>query len=129
MTDSTTPAGSGGRAGDLPNGVGGSQDGRAGDLPTDAAAESTSPSGESLQADPENVQAGPESVQIVKGGDVDEDELAALVAGIVAATAAGAPTEPVEPDAAAGDSRWVRGARRRAAFPRHGRDAWRWSLR
>src|SRR5690625_2560671 len=122
MTDSTTPAGSGGRAGDLPNGVGGSQDGRAGDLPADAAAESTSPSGESLQADPENVQ-------IVKGGDVDEDELAALVAGIVAATAAGAPTEPVEPDAAAGDSRWVRGARRPAAFPRHGRDAWRWSLR
>ncbi len=89
--------------------------------------DATKPEGLSGRAG--DLPADPESVQIVKGGDVDEDELAALVAGIVAATAAGDPAEPVETGPAAGDSRWVRGARRRATFPRHGRDVWRWSLR
>lgn len=74
----------------------------------------------------ESITADAESVQIVKGGEVDEDELAALVAGIVAASAA---VEPDEPEVSNGSSRWVQGARRAAQFPRNGRDAWRWSLR
>jgi len=81
----------------------------------------TNPENESLVA---GVDAS--SVQIVRGGEIEEEELAALVAGIVAASAAS------EPDAVAtsdGPTRWKHGARRRQTFPRNKRDAWRWSLR
>lgn len=74
----------------------------------------------------EVLSASLESVQIVKGGDVDDDELAALVAGIAAASAGIAAddfdSEPIR-------SRWARPARNKTGFPKHGGDAWRWSLR
>ena len=76
----------------------------------------------------EALSADTDSVQIIKGGEVGEDELAALVAGIVAASAAN--EVDTERDAADfGSTRWVQGSRRRSSFPRNGRDAWRWSLR
>jgi len=92
--------------------------------------------GRDAVAPDEALNADVDSVQIVKGGEVGEDELAALVAGIVAAAAG---TEAPEVEEPTSNSRWVRGARQGAArqgaarlgaaFPSHGRDAWRWSLR
>ena len=64
------------------------------------------------------------AVRIVRGAP-DEIELAALVAGLVAA----APAE--EDDVTAGAHRWAnpeRLVRGKGAW-RPGRDAWRWSLR
>lgn len=77
----------------------------------------------------ETLQASLESVQIVKGAAVDEDELAALVAGIAAASAATAASEDDAEENLAARSRWARFRRGRSEFPAHGRDAWRWSLR
>lgn len=76
----------------------------------------------------EALSADTDSVQIVKGGEVGEDELAALVAGIVAASAvAGDDVDELPTDR--GAARWVLGKRRRSSFPRHSTDSWRWSLR
>ena len=72
---------------------------------------------------------GDAHVQVVRGAP-DDVELAALVAGLVAASAG---REPVDEDPGAGArtarARWVAPGRLRGAAPRpHGPDAWRWSL-
>lgn len=69
-------------------------------------------------------------VQVLRGTP-DEDELAALVAGLVAAAASRAPQEDTPDDQArAARARWVAPGRLRgAAPPTRGPDAWRWSLR
>ena len=108
------------------------------DTPNEAGPGATGPAqtGPDAAAPGEPLTADTDSVQIVKGGEVGEDELAALVAGIVAAAAG---TEAPEVEEPTSNSRWVRGARQGAArqgaarlgaaFPSHGRDTWRWSLR
>lgn len=63
-------------------------------------------------------------VRVIKGAP-DEAELAALVAGIVAARAAGATDEPEH----AAVSAWADRGRRLGLPTRPGRDAWRWSAR
>ncbi|MGN8246612.1 acyl-CoA carboxylase epsilon subunit [Cellulomonas soli] len=67
----------------------------------------------------------PPHVQVVRGVP-DDVELAALVAGLVAAAA-----EAPDHDAPARTSAWSdRGRRLRGeALPAPGQDAWRWSLR
>ncbi|MFH5824295.1 acyl-CoA carboxylase subunit epsilon [Georgenia sp. AZ-5] len=85
------------------------------------------------QADPEALDGGPAlmtspAVRVVKGRP-DEVELAALVAGIVAARArsdelAGIPDEGAEPVR----SRWTDRARRLGMTPAPDAGAWRWSL-
>ena len=63
-------------------------------------------------------------VRVVRG-EPDEEELAALVAGILAVAAAAAPAEP-EPDATAP---WAdHGRRLLGATARPGSNTWRWSL-
>jgi hypothetical protein len=63
-------------------------------------------------------------VRVVRG-EPDEEELAALVAGILAVAAASAPAEP-EPDAAAP---WAdHGRRLLGSTARPGASTWRWSL-
>lgn len=68
-----------------------------------------------------------DEVKIVRGGDVGEDELAALVAGLAAASAATGTVDDAEP--APATSQWNSRSRllRRPVAP--GRDAWRWSFR
>ncbi len=63
-------------------------------------------------------------VRVVKGTP-DEAELAALVAGIVAARAAAGPAEQEDPVASA----WADRGRRLGLPTRPGRDSWRWSAR
>lgn len=68
-------------------------------------------------------------LQVVRGTP-DDLELAALVAGLVAASAGHGPLD-VEPDALArtARARWTaRGGLRLAARATPGPDAWRWSL-
>ena len=72
----------------------------------------------------------PPDVRVVRG-EPDDDELAALVAGLAAGSAAGRDHHPVADDEAAGAGRrrW-----RAAVHPgqeplRPGHDAWRWSTR
>lgn len=69
-------------------------------------------------------------VQVVRGTP-DDDELAALVAGLVAAAARRAPqVEGTDGHARAARARWVAPGRLRGAtVPTPGADAWRWSLR
>jgi hypothetical protein len=70
-------------------------------------------------------------VQVVRGTP-DEVELAALVAGIVAAVSDGAAEDGHEGAPAAGRPAWADPARDRARSGgtwRTGPDAWRWSLR
>lgn len=69
-------------------------------------------------------------VQVVRGAP-DEHELAALVAGLVAAAASHAPQEEAPDDQArAARARWVAPGRLRGTtLPTRGPDAWRWSLR
>ncbi len=63
-------------------------------------------------------------VRVVRG-EPDEEELAALVAGILAVAAAAAPSEP-EPETAAP---WAdHGRRLRGATATPGPGTWRWSL-
>jgi|GEM_PF-693810 len=68
-----------------------------------------------------------DEVKIVRGGDVGEDELAALVAGLAAASAAADTADDLEP--APATSQWNSRSRmlRRPVAP--GPDAWRWSFR
>ncbi len=58
-------------------------------------------------------------------GEPDEMELAALVAGIMAAAGSIASSEPE----AASPAPWSDHARRLGVPPRPGPDGWRWSLR
>ncbi|GIG40350.1 acyl-CoA carboxylase epsilon subunit [Cellulomonas phragmiteti] len=69
-------------------------------------------------------------VQVVRGAP-DDDELAALVAGLVAAAAGRTPQdEDTDAPARAARARWVAPGRLRGAHvPSRGPDAWRWSLR
>ena len=69
-------------------------------------------------------------VQVVRGTP-DDDELAALVAGLVAAAASRAPHEETPDDhARAARARWVTPGRLRGTQQStRGPDAWRWSLR
>ncbi|WP_164983933.1 acyl-CoA carboxylase epsilon subunit [Cellulomonas endophytica] len=68
-------------------------------------------------------------VQVVRGTP-DEVELAALVAGLVAASSAGAAADRAAAPAPAAP-RWTdrAAALRRSAVPAPGPDAWRWSAR
>jgi len=68
-------------------------------------------------------------LQVVRGTP-DEVELAALVAGIMAAASAASEHAPHAPATAAGDA-WSDRRRqlRPAPGPTPGPDAWRWSLR
>jgi len=72
--------------------------------------------------------AGPH-VQVVRGTP-DDVELAALVAGLVAAAAHRAPPDDgTEVPARAARARWTAPGRLRGATPpTRGPDAWRWSL-
>jgi hypothetical protein len=70
-------------------------------------------------------------VQVVRGTP-DEVELAALVAGIVAAVSDGVAEDEHDDATAAGRPAWADPARDRARTAgtwRTGPDAWRWSLR
>lgn len=71
-------------------------------------------------------------VQVVRGTP-DDVELAALVAGLVAAAAArpGDDEDPTPTTHRAARTRWVVPASRRGTggLPPRGPDAWRWSLR
>lgn len=73
---------------------------------------------------------GDAHVQVVRGTP-DDDELAALVAGLVAAAAGRVPhDEDADGPARAARARWVAPGRLRgSALPTRGPDAWRWSLR
>lgn len=69
-------------------------------------------------------------VQVVRGTP-DDVELAALVAGLVAATAGRAePDDVADAPERAARTRWVAAATTRSAasLPARGPDAWRWSL-
>ena len=64
-------------------------------------------------------------VRVVRG-EPDDDELAALVAGLMASAAGPLPDpDPALPGGWADHARWLRGA----SDVRRGADAWRWSLR
>ena len=69
-------------------------------------------------------------VHVVRGAP-DDDELAALVAGLVAAAGRRAPhDEDTDGPARAARARWVAPGRLRGTTPpSRGPDAWRWSLR
>ncbi|MBF0688840.1 MAG: acyl-CoA carboxylase subunit epsilon [Cellulomonas sp.] len=69
-------------------------------------------------------------VHVVRGAP-DDDELAALVAGLVAAAGRRDPhDEDTDAPARAARARWVAPGRLRGApAPSRGPDAWRWSLR
>ncbi|MCC2322840.1 acyl-CoA carboxylase epsilon subunit [Cellulomonas xiejunii] len=68
-------------------------------------------------------------VHVVRGAP-DDDELAALVAGLVAAAGRAPQDEDTDAPARAARARWVAPGRLRGTAPAsRGPDAWRWSLR
>ncbi|TQL01296.1 acyl-CoA carboxylase epsilon subunit [Cellulomonas sp. SLBN-39] len=67
-------------------------------------------------------------VHVVRGAP-DDVELAALVAGLVAASHGRTPAEDDGPPDRSARARWVAPGRLRGTAPLpRGRDAWRWSL-
>ncbi|MBO3089055.1 acyl-CoA carboxylase subunit epsilon [Cellulomonas dongxiuzhuiae] len=83
-----------------------------------------------MTAEPQDVARAEAHVHVVRGAP-DDDELAALVAGLVATAAGHGPQdEDTDAPARAARARWMAPGRLRgAAVPAHGPDAWRWSLR